>query len=137
MRTDTGRVSRNAAAAATRARPVRRPARDRAGSSALHPQTGLALIAVGLVLLLAVRVHTTSVDLQTAGFILAGTGLTWLWAPVKEKKALLRRWVYHAVTYISWDESEPTARGTLADLLADAGGAGTPAGDTSRQGPHI
>jgi hypothetical protein len=85
--TDAARVSRNAVAAATRARPGRSRARHRTDGNALHPQTGLALIAVGLVLLLAVRIHSASVDLRTAGFILTGIGLTWIWAPVRHKKA--------------------------------------------------
>jgi hypothetical protein len=90
----------------------------------LRPGTGLALIAVGLVLLLAVRVHTASVDLRTTGFILAGTGLTWLWLPVGDKKDLLGRQVQRALRYMCWDPSEPTVRSPLADLLDNAEGPG-------------
>jgi hypothetical protein len=133
VRTDAARISRNAVAAATRARPAGSRTRHRTSGGSLHPPTGLALVAVGLVLLLAVRVHTASVDLQTAGFILAGVGVTWLWAPVRDKKALLRRQVRRVIRYLSWDGSEPTAPGTLADLLTDAGHSGTPPASTSRE----
>ncbi len=136
MRTDAARISRNAVAAATRAQPGRLRARHRATGSGLHPQTGLTLIALGLVLLLAVRVHTTPVNLRTAGFILTGVGLTWLWAPVRAKRALLRRQVHRVIRYVSWDGSEPSARGTLADLLEDAGRSGTGPGGPSRHGLH-
>lgn len=128
MRTDAARISRNAVAAAARAQPGGSRARHRSAGRWLHPQTGLSLVAVGLVLLLAVRVHTAPVNLRTAGLILTGTGLTWLWAPVRAKKALLRRQVRRAIRYVCWDGSEPTATSTLADLLEDAGRSGTAPG---------
>lgn len=74
--------------------------------------------------------------MRTAGFILTDAGLTWLWAPVTAKRALLRRQFRRAISYVSWDGSGPTARATLSDLLEDSGNSGIPPGGTSRQVPH-
>jgi hypothetical protein len=49
------------------------------------------------------------------------------------QESLLLRQVRRVVSYVNWDGSEPTARGTLADLLDDSGHPGTPPESTSGQ----
>jgi hypothetical protein len=100
----------------SRTRPACRSARD-----GLRPRTGLGLIAIGLVLLLAVHVHTAAVNPQNAGLIVTALGLTWLWAPVSGKRAALGRLVQRALRYLCWDGADPAMQSTLADLLDDAG----------------
>lgn len=133
--TDPQRVSRNAVAAATRARPgghVRRP--QTAGSSALHPGTGVALTAVGLVLLLGVHWQLASVDVTMAGLVLAGVGVAWLWTPVRGKRALVEEQLRRALRYLSWDGAEPTDRCELTDLFGTTGDSVEPRpGDTARR----
>jgi hypothetical protein len=112
-------LARQAIAAATRAR--RPPRGHRAGvraTPALRTAAGLALTATGLICLLAVHIHSRAFSVQTAGLIVAALGLAWLWIPVRNKRALLRRQFDRAMSYLAWDPGEGgTVRCSLADLL--------------------
>jgi hypothetical protein len=118
-------VARRAVAAAIRPRrPHRRHQRAdrradrRRGTPPLRTSAGLALTATGLICALALHVHTRAVDLQTAGIIVTALGLAWLWMPVRNKRALLRRQFDRTMRYLSWDPGEgSTVRSPLAELL--------------------
>jgi hypothetical protein len=116
-------VARRAIAAATRAQRPRRG--HRAGRRArprLRTSAGLALIATGLICTLAVHIHSRAVNVQTAGIIVTALGLAWMWIPVRNKRALLRRQFDRAMSYLAWDPGEgSTVRCSLADLLEYGG----------------
>jgi hypothetical protein len=89
---------------------VRRPA--------LRTTTGLTLTTVGAILLLAVRVHTAFLDLQTTGLILLAAGLAWLWIPVAGKRVLLTRQLDRAMAYLDADPGRlASSRVSLTELL--------------------
>lgn len=69
----------------------------------LRTGTGLALVTGGAILLLAVHVHTSFLNLQTAGLILLITGLGWFWIPVRDKRRLLRRTLAAIRRYLERD----------------------------------
>ncbi len=80
--------------------------------------TGLAITAIGLVSALAVHIHAGGVNVQAVGMILVALGLTWLWVPVRHKRALLRRQFARVMAYLAWDPSGgSTVRCSLAELL--------------------
>lgn len=58
--------------------------------SALRPATGLALVATGAILLIAVHIRAGFLNPAPAGLILLAVGLAWLWLPVRDKHGLLR-----------------------------------------------
>jgi len=88
--------------------------------TALRTTTGLALVALGLILLWAVHASASVVNVHMAGLVLIIIGAAWLLIPVRDKRALARRLFDAAMTYLSVDVS---AAGT-------AGAAGN--GGTSR-----
>jgi hypothetical protein len=88
--------------------------------AALRTTTGLALVALGLILLWAVHASASVVNVHMAGLVLIIIGAAWLLIPVRDKRALARRLFDAAMTYLSVDVS---AAGT-------AGAAGN--GGTSR-----
>ena len=113
--------------------PVARPARPRPrdfsaldlstvglnSSPGLRTGTGLALLAGGAILLLAVHVRTSFLNLQTAGLILLLTGLSWLWIPVRDKRRLLRRALAGVRRYLERDaDLVGGVRRPLAELFA-------------------
>jgi len=122
-------VARQAVAAAIgtqrphrRHRRAGRRADRRRSTPPLRTSAGLALTATGLICGLAVHIHTRAVDLQTAGIIVTALGLAWLWIPVRNKGALLRRQFDRTMRYLSWDPGEGSAvRSPLADLLESSG----------------
>jgi len=88
---------------------------------------GLALTATGLICTLAVHVHAGAVNMHTAGFIVMTLGLAWLWIPVRDKRAVLRRLADRAIrysdramTYVDPGAST-TARCSLDELLGPSG----------------
>ncbi len=86
--------------------------------SALRTTTGLTLTAAGAILLLAVRVHTAFLDLQTTGLILLATGLAWVWIPVAGKRAVLTRQLDRAMAYLDVDPGQlASIRVSLTELL--------------------
>jgi hypothetical protein len=97
----------------------------------LRASTGLCLAAAGAILLLAVHVRTDFVSLPIVGLILLGTGLSWLWFPVRDKRAALRIWsgrlrhgAGRAMRYLEWEAASgrnPSC--SLGDLL-ESGRAG-------------
>lgn len=96
-------VARRAVAAATRARPAPRGHRaDGQVTAPLRASAGLALTATGLICALAVHVHSRALNVQTAGIIVTALGLAWLWIPVRNKRALLRRQFDRAMRYLAW-----------------------------------
>lgn len=105
------------------------PPADFSAGAGLRTRTGLALVAAGAILLLAVHVRTSFLDLQTAGLILFLTGGSWLWIPVRDKRALLRRALAGVRNYLQRDaDIARGARLPLSELLkpesepeADAG----------------
>jgi hypothetical protein len=116
-------MARRAVAAATQARRPR-PGRQahRRGTPPLHTSAGLALTAAGLICGLAVHIHTRAVNVQTAGIIVTVLGLAWLWIPVRNKGASLRRQFNRAMRYLAWDPGEgSTVRCSLAELLGSPG----------------
>lgn len=116
-------IARRAIAAATQARRPRpgHQARRR-GTPPLHTSAGLALTAVGLICTLAVHIHARAVNVQTAGIIVTALGLAWLWIPVRNKGAWLRRQFSRAMRYLAWDPGEgSTVRCSLAELLESPG----------------
>jgi len=90
--------------------------------------------------MLAVHVHAGAVNVHTAGFIVMTLGLAWLWMPVRDKRAVLRRLVDRAIrysdrvmTYVAWDPGASTAvRCSLDGLLGPPGRA---VEDDRRAGP--
>jgi len=70
-------------------------------------------------------VHAGAVNVHTAGFIVMTLGLAWLWIPVRDKRAVLRRFVGlairysdRAMTYLAWDPgASTTVRCSLDELL--------------------
>jgi hypothetical protein len=116
-------VVRRAIAAATQTRrsgPGQRV--DRRAKQPLRASAGLVLTATGLICLLAVHVHTHAINVQTAGVIVTALGLAWLWIPVRNKAALLRRQFDRAMSYLSWDPGERgTVRCSLGELLESSG----------------
>jgi hypothetical protein len=94
---------------------------------ALRVTTGLTLTATGAILLLAVRARVPFLDLPVTGLILMTAGLTWLWIPVRNKRALARRHFDRVMSYLQWGAGElDEARCSLTDLLAE--GKAVPAG---------
>jgi hypothetical protein len=84
----------------------------------LRTSAGLALTAVGLICALAVHTQDRAFNLQAAGIIVAALGLAWLWSPVRNKGALLRRQFNRAMRYLAWDPGEgSTVRCSLGELL--------------------
>jgi len=84
----------------------------------MHASAGLALTAAGLICALAVHIHTRAVNVQAAGVILAALGFAWLWIPVRNKGALMRRQFNRTMRYLAWDPSAgSTVRCSLAELL--------------------
>jgi hypothetical protein len=116
-------VARRAIAAATRARPPRPGHRaERRATPPLRTPAGLVLTAAGLICALAVHIHARAVNVQTAGLIVAALGLAWLWIPVRNKRAWLRRHFDRAMSYLAWDPGEgSTVRSSLAELLEGSG----------------
>jgi hypothetical protein len=112
-------VVRRAIAAATQAgrpRYARRPRRR--GEPRLVIPAGLALIATGLICALAVHIHSRIVNVQTAGIIVMGLGLAWLWIPLPHKRVMLRRQFDRTMRYLAWDPAEDRAvRCSLDELL--------------------
>ncbi len=98
---------------------LRQPAPER---PALRVTTGLTLTATGAILLLAVHVRVPFLDLPVTGLILMMAGLTWLWIPVRGKRALVRRHFDRAMSYLQWGADELVeARCSLNELLAEGG----------------
>jgi hypothetical protein len=88
----------------------------------LRTPAGLVLTAAGLICVLAVHIHDRAVNVQTAGVIVTALGLAWLWIPVRNKRAWLRRHCDRAMSYLAWDPGESsTVRSSLADLLESSG----------------
>jgi hypothetical protein len=76
-------------------------------------------VAGGAILLLAVHVRTSFLNLQTAGLILLLTGLGWLWIPVQDKRRLLRRALAGIRHYLERDaDLVGGVRRPLAELFA-------------------
>ena len=71
---------------------------------------------------MAVHIRAGAVNVQTAGIIVMVLGLAWLWIPVRNKRALLRRHFDRAMTYLAWDPGEGSAvRCSLDELLEPHG----------------
>jgi hypothetical protein len=112
-------VIRRAVAAATIAG---RPRSGRLISDPDRPppltSAGLALIAAGVICTVAVHVHPGGVSVRTVGIIVTALGLAWLWIPVQNKRALLRRQLGRAIAYLAWDPAAGSAvRCSLDELL--------------------
>jgi hypothetical protein len=104
----------------------------RRATSPLHTSTGLALTAVGLICALAVHIHARAVNVQAAGIIVTALGLGWLWIPVRNKGALLRRQFNRTMRYLAWDPGEgSTVRCSLGELLESSGDEAVPAYSTN------
>lgn len=118
-------IARRAIAAATRTRQPRPGQRvDRRAKPPLRTSAGLALTATGLICTLAVHIHSRVVSVQTAGIIVTALGFAWLWVPVRNKRALLRRQFDRTMSYLAWDPGEgSTVRCSLAELLESYGDA--------------
>ena len=123
-------VARRAIVAATQARPGRPLHRaHRRDRPFVLPLAGLALTATGLICMLVVHVHAGAVNVHTAGFIVMTLGLAWLWMPVRDKRAVLRRLVDRAIrysdramTYLDWDpDASTTVRCSLDELFGPHG----------------
>jgi hypothetical protein len=88
----------------------------------MHTSAGLALTAAGLICALAVHIHARAVNVQAAGVILAALGFAWLWIPVRNKGALMRRQFNRTMRYLAWDPGAgSTVRCSLAELLESPG----------------
>ncbi len=78
----------------------------------------MALVAGGAIMLFAVHVRTSFLNLETAGLILFVTGLSWLWIPVRDKRALLRRALARIQDFVERDVGPANGiRRPLAELL--------------------
>lgn len=112
-------VARRAIAAATRARRPRPGHRaERRATPPSRTPAGFVLTAAGLICTLALHIHTRALNLQTAGIIVTALGLAWLWIPVRNKRALLRRQFDRTMSYLAWDPGKgSTVRSSLAELL--------------------
>lgn len=56
--------------------------------------------------------------MQTAGVIVMALGLAWLWIPVRDKRAVLRRQFDRAMTYLDTDPGDSNSvRCSLDELL--------------------
>jgi hypothetical protein len=111
--------------------------------AALRTTTGLALVALGLILLWAVRATASVVNVHMAGLVLIVIGAAWLWIPVRDKRGLLQRLFDAAMTYLSFDGSVPAAareegasqqRCSLEEMLSTQAAASMP-GDVSPSRP--
>ncbi len=88
-------------------------------TTGLRARTGLLLVAIGAILLLALHVRTAFLDLQAAGLILVATGLAWLWIPVRAKRTVLRRQMRGLRRYLERETRiADGSRHPLSDLLA-------------------
>jgi hypothetical protein len=116
-------VARRAIAAATRARrPQGGHRAERRSTPPLRTPAGLVLTATGLICAVAVHIHTRALNLQTAGIIVTALGVAWLWIPVRNKRASLRRQFDRAMSYLAWDPGEGSmVRSSLAELLESSG----------------
>jgi hypothetical protein len=91
--------------------------------------TGLALVAIGAILSLAVQVPLTFVDLRLTGLVLTATGLAGLRVPQRAYRWLHR----HRAEFrnaLDWftQPPPPSPRVPLDDLLRPEATAGSPAG---------
>jgi len=117
-------VARRAIIAATQARRPR-SAQPAARRGEPPPRAaGLGLTATGLICILAVHIHSGAVNVRTAGIIVTALGLAWLWIAVPHMRALLRRQLGRAMSYLAWDPGASSAvRCSLAELLEPCSGA--------------
>lgn len=91
---------------------------DVSANAGLRARTGLVLVASGAILLFAVHLRTSFVNLQTAGLIVLLTGVSWLWIPVRDKRVLLRRGLAGIRRYLARDADHADgARCPLSELL--------------------
>jgi hypothetical protein len=89
----------------------------------LRARTGLTLIAAGAILLLAVRVRLSFLNVPATGLILIADGLAWLWIPVRAKRVLVRRYFDRVMSYLQWEASDAgERRHALTELLGDGTG---------------
>jgi uncharacterized protein YjeT (DUF2065 family) len=82
-----------------------------AHGAALRTTTGLALVALGLILLWAVHASASVVNVHAAGLVLIIVGAAWLLIPVRDKRRLVRRLFDEAMTYLSFDGSAASTAG--------------------------
>ncbi len=83
--------------------------------TALRTTTGLALVALGLILLLAVHASVSVVNLHMAGLVLIIIGAAWLLIPVRDKRGLAQRLFDAAMTYLSFDVSAASPASAAGD----------------------
>jgi hypothetical protein len=104
----------------------------------LRTGTGLALIAGGAILLLAIHVRLPILNLQTAGVILLATGLSWLSIPWPGKRRLMRRVVAGLRAYLERDAVlVGGVRRPLAELLAPEPDSAAEPGTRSSTSPGL
>jgi hypothetical protein len=76
------------------------------------------LTAAGAILWLAVHATVAFVAIQRVGLVLLVTGLLWLWLPVPDKRARLRRRFHQLASFLEWDPAvAEDTRCSLDDLL--------------------
>lgn len=77
------------------------PTSGRRQHGALRTTTGLGLLALGSILMFAIRAAGGLVNVHVTGLVLSIVGAAWLWIPVRDKRALLVRLFESAMAYVT------------------------------------
>jgi hypothetical protein len=77
-------------------------------------------VATGAILLVALHIRAGFLNPARAGLVLLVVGLAWLWLPVRDKRALLRRQAGRLRDCLAHDTGAARgARVPLTELLSD------------------